>query len=190
MRLPFLMPFFILLGGCASNIPIEIREDISGNNISINAAASSFPQSKNQAVRWGGTITRVENNPSDTWIEIVGRKLGSYGQPLESDQSLGRFIAQVDGFLDPAIYKVDREITIYGVIKDRIVRKIDDHPYTYPVVKAVSYYLWNDYSDQRYYYPYDPYYYPYYYPYYRFNFGYRHGFYPGYNFGLHHYYWY
>lgn len=193
MRLLFLMSFFVLLGGCASNIPIEIREDISGNTISINAAASNFEQNKGRAVRWGGTIAKVENHPADTWIEIVGKKLGSYGQPVESDQSQGRFIARINGFLDPAIYKVDREITVYGVIENRLVKKIDNHPYTYPVVKSVSYYLWDDYQSRRryYYYPYDPFYYPYYYPYYyRFHFGYGRGFYPGYHFGLHHHFWY
>lgn len=190
MRLSFLVSSLILLGGCASNIPIEIREDISGNNISINTAVTNFKQTKGQAVRWGGTIASIKNNPTDTWIEIVGRRLGSYGQPVESDQSLGRFIARINGFLDPAIYKVDREITVYGVLENHVLGKIDDHPYTYPLVKAVSYYLWDDYRDQRYYYPYDPYYYPYYYPYYRFNFGYGRGFYPGYRFGLRHYYWY
>ena len=180
----------IMLGGCASNIPLEIREDITDKNISIKAASQNFDQNMGQPVRWGGTIANVENNATDTWIEIVGRKLGSSGQPLEVDQTQGRFIARVDGFLDPAVYKVDRRITIYGKVESRVVRQIDDHPYTYPLINAQSHYLWSEYDHRRYYghpYPYYPYYYPYRYGY---HFGYRHGFYPRYRFGLHHgYYW-
>jgi outer membrane lipoprotein len=180
-----------MLGGCASNIPLEIREDITDKNISIKAASQNFDQNMGEPVRWGGTIANVENNATDTWIEIVGRKLGSYGQPLEVDQTQGRFIARVDDFLDPAVYKLDRRITIYGKVESRVVRQIDDHPYTYPLINVQSHYLWSEYDHRRYYgYPYYPYY-PYYHPYwYRYHFGYRHGFYPRYRFGLHHgYYW-
>lgn len=190
MRIVFLVfPALILLGGCASNIPLEIRENITDKDISIKAASVNFEANQGETVRWGGTIAKVENNATDTWLEIVGRKLDSYGRPHETDQTQGRFIARVDGFLDPAIYKIDRGVTVYGKIESRVVREIDDHPYTYPLVRVQSHYLWNEYDRRRYYgYPYP--YYPYYHPYwYRYHFGYRHGFYPRYHFGLHHYYW-
>lgn len=191
MRTTFIfLACLFLLGGCASNIPLEIREDITDKNISIKAASQNFEQNQGAPVRWGGTIANVENNATDTWIEIVGRKLGSYGQPQDTDLTQGRFIARVDGFLDPAVYKVDRRITIYGKVESRVVRQIDDHPYTYPLINAQSHYLWSEYDHRRYYghpYPYYPYYYPYWHGY---HFGYRHGFYPRYRFGLHHhYYW-
>lgn len=186
-----LFPLLILLGGCASNIPLEIRQDITDKNISIKTAESNFDYNKGQAVRWGGTIAKVENNANDTWVEVVGRKLGSYGHPVDSDQTQGRFIARFDGFLDPAIYKEDREITIYGVIESLIVREIDDHPYTYPLVKAQSHYLWSEYQRRRYYpYPYYYYPYPYYYPHYSFYHRHWFGRHPGYRFGFGHYYWY
>ncbi len=193
MRIVFVfIPALILLGGCASNIPLEIREDITDKNISIKAASQNFEQNQGEPVRWGGTIAKVENNATDTWIEIVGRKLGSYGQPQSTDLTQGRFIARVDGFLDPAVYKIDRRITVYGKVESRVVRQIDDHPYTYPLINAQSHYLWSEYDHRRYYgYPYYPYYPYYHHPYwYRYHFGYRHGFYPRYRFGLHHgYYW-
>ena len=47
-------------------------------------------------VRWGGAIASVENRRDETWIEIVER-------PLNTDKSAGRFLARVDGFLDPAV---------------------------------------------------------------------------------------
>ncbi|OGT64351.1 MAG: hypothetical protein A2W69_01880 [Gammaproteobacteria bacterium RIFCSPLOWO2_02_47_7] len=192
MRYLFLTVLLLtFLSGCASNIPLEIRQDITDSPVSINAASKDIDQYQGKQVRWGGTIASVENRKDDTWIEVVGKELNSWGEPVFSDESGGRFLVRVDGFLDPAIYKADRGITVYGTVESRVVGQIDDYSYNYPLIKAQSHYLWSDYARRRYYvYPYYPYY-PYYYPYrYGFHFGYGHGYYPRYRFGLHHhYYW-
>lgn len=191
-NIPFIIINLVLLGACATDVPLEIRQDIAGNPVTINAVKSDIVRYKGTDVRWGGIIAAVDNNQSDTWIEVVGRDLGSYGQPvgLDDPAARGRFIARIDGFLDPAIYKVNRGITVYGRVEDSIVRSIDKHPYTYPLVKAKSYYLWSNnqlYPQRAYYYPYYPY--GYYYPYgpYRYFYPYRSGYYH-YYFGMHHYY--
>ncbi len=176
----------LMLSACASNIPIEIRQD--ANDISIDSVHSDFDLYKGQRIRWGGTITNVENNASDSWIEIVAKDLNSYGRPRITDHSLGRFIVRIDGFIDPAIYKTDRELTVYGVVESRVVRQIDEHSYTYPLIKAEKYYLWRDYYHGYYA---RSYYYPYYYPYryhYPFNYYYPYhfGFRFGHHFGHHH----
>ena len=174
-----LLLFIFLLAACASNIPVEIRQ--SENNLSINAVRNDVNRFMGQYVRWGGTITNVENNESDSWIEIVGRNLNSFGRPVYSDDSLGRFLVRFDGFIDPAIFKSDRRITIYGVVENRVVRQIDEHPYTYPLIKAEKYYLWSEntyyrhphYAYHRYYHPYY-FYHPYYYHRYHFGHHYWH----------------
>lgn len=183
----------VLLVACASDVPLEIRQDISDNPVTINAVKSNIVRYKGTDVRWGGIIAAVDNNQSDTWIEVVGRDLGSYGQPvgLDDPAARGRFIARIDGFLDPAIYKVNRGITVYGRVEDSVNRSIDKHPYTYPLVKATSYYLWSNnvlYPQRAYYYPYYPY--GFYHPYgpYRYFYPYRFGYYHNY-FGMHYYGW-
>ncbi|MCI0401506.1 MAG: Slp family lipoprotein [Gammaproteobacteria bacterium] len=175
------------LGGCASQVPIEIREP-PADNPTIAAVGSDFQGFNGRYVRWGGTIAAVENRTNETDVEVVAHKLDSEGSPYATDDSLGRFIARVEAFLDPVIYAVDRSVTAYGVLEGSITRPIGEHPYTYPLVKATKFYLWPEYS----YYPgyapyhygyYDPYYYPYpyfylypSYPYsyaYPYRFGYR-----------------
>jgi outer membrane lipoprotein len=175
---PFLV-FIFMLSACASNIPIEIQQD--ANDITIDAVRSNFERYKGQYVRWGGTIIGVENNESDSWIEIVGKQLNSYGKPKYSDHSLGRFLVRVEGFVDPAIYKTDRVLTVYGVVESRVVRQIDEHPYTYTLIEAEKHYLWREYNRYRHY----AYYYPYYYPY-RYYYPYHFGFHFGHHFGHHH----
>ena len=199
-KLLILLLVALTLSACASNIPLEIQQDFN-NGVTIIAVRSDIERYKDQHVRWGGTIIRVENKESDSWIEIVAKDLNSYGQPRTTDHSLGRFIVRIDGFIDPAIYKTDREITIYGVVESRVVRQIDDHPYTYPLIKAVKHYLWREYNYDHYarshYYPYYyPYPYPYPYPYryhypfhYRFHFGHHFGHYHRYHFGYHRLHW-
>ncbi len=178
----------IFLPGCASsnNIPIEIRQDISDGKLSIGMVRSNVRQYEGQSVRWGGKIASVENKASETWVEVVGSALDYMGRPTRLDISPGRFIVRMNGFLDPAVFMPERELTVYGIIENEIIRTIDEYPYSYPLIKAVSYYLWSDYELRRrhytYRYPYPyPYPYRYYYPYYfRFGLGYRYG---------HHYYY-
>ena len=180
----------LLLTACAGNVPLNIRQP-PVNNPGIREAGTNLNQYLGQKVRWGGTISAIENKVTDTWIEIVGRELGSYGRPYANDESLGRFLVRIDGYLDPVIYEVNREITIYGVVESTITRKIDEYPYIYPLVKAEEYYLWPEYTYRDIGYTgYDPYYYPYPFRYYsRFGFGYGYRDLYDYRLGRRHYYY-
>lgn len=189
-RTRFLLPVIALVSGCASNIPAQIRNE-PVDNLSVATVSSDPEQYIGKNVRWGGSVVKVENKVDSTWIEIVSTNLGSFGQPGELDEdSQGRFIAGFDGFLDPAVFKEGRKITVYGLVENPIIGKIDEHSYSYPFVKASNHYLWSEtyYSPHRYYADYPYYEYPYwwYRPYYGFQYGhrnhfwYRHGFYPEY----------
>ena len=167
-RIVLLIGLLGLLGGCASDIPKPIRV-APPNNPTITAGLGN--------VNEGGTIASVDNKARETWVEIVARPLDSDGEPIENDRTLGRFIARVDGFLDPDIYSKDREVTVYGTIESRITRMIGNHPYNYPLVKARTLYLWRDYPEAVPYYPYPypypyGYYDPYFYPFYRYPYWY------------------
>jgi outer membrane lipoprotein len=169
---PFSLLFILLLGGCASNIPIEIREPPMWSPL-LSQAQANPKAYQGQPVRWGGNIVSAENKPNDTWIEVLAKELGSEGRPVAGDESVGRFVVRVSGFLDPAVYRKDRQVTVYGKLEGLETRKIGDLPYAYPLIKAEKIYLWPEYSRDRYPYYYYPYGYPpyYYYPYPRFNFG-------------------
>ena len=176
---PLISLCLILLSGCQSRVPLEIREPLPGSP-SVSAVQHDIKPYAGISVRWGGVIVSVENRPNETWIEIVSKKLDHNGQPVNSDVSLGRFLARIEGFLDPAIYKAEREVTVYGVVESLVTRKIGESSYVYPVVKAKRVYLWPEYhpyADR--YYPWPGYYYPYYftpYPYYPYY--YRFGYFP------------
>lgn len=141
--------------GCATTVPEAIREAPPGD-ISVVEARRDAAAYAGQRVRWGGTVASVENRKDETWIEIVARDLGSTGRPRDTDRSQGRFIARVQGFLDPAVYTSGRQITVSGTLEQAVTRPIGDYSYTFPLVRAESVYLWERLPERRDYYYYDP----------------------------------
>jgi len=164
----------LLLSACASQIPILIKLPPSPDP-EFHQVKNNIDTFQNQYVRWGGKIISVENKENSTWIELLASPLNHYGRPGSNTNYEGRFIAKIDGFLDPEHYSKDRNLTIFGTIDTEFVKMIDDHPYSYPLVSTKVYYLWPEYRTARY---------QYYYPYYSSHFGFHHR----HHFGFHHYY--
>lgn len=152
----------LFLAGCASDVPILIKlppeQELNYAQVKNNTRAY-----QGQYVRWGGKIISVENKANSTWIEIMANSLNNYGRPTSKENYEGRFIARIDGFLDPEQYAKDRKLTVYGKVESKIVRQIDDHLYDYPLVHALEYHLWHENRTVDYPYYYDHYFYPYYY---------------------------
>jgi len=131
----------LVLSGCASQVPVSIKTPPIPDT-EFMQAKENVDTFQDQQVRWGGTIISVENKENSTWIEILASPLNHYGKPGYNKDYEGRFIARVDGFLDPEQYSKDRKLTIFGTIDTEFVKRIDDYPYSYPLVSATVYYLW------------------------------------------------
>jgi outer membrane lipoprotein len=170
MRLVSLAPALLLtalLGGCASQVPQLIREAPPAK-LSVSQATAGQAQTGTR-IRWGGTIASVDNQQNATALEIVERPLNGDGRPKQTDQTGGRFIARVHGFLDPEVYKTGREVTVAGALAGRTERTIGQHPYTFPLVDVTQVYLWPERREYPRYY--DPFYDPWYDPWYPYPWG-------------------
>jgi outer membrane lipoprotein len=162
------MTTMLLLAGCAtSSAPSLIRTPPFGNP-SVGEVRASIDKFTGSAVRWGGKIAKVENRKADTLIIIVDQELERGGRPYEGSASGGRFMARVEGFLDPAIYTSGKLMTVAGTVEGEATRPIGEFMYRMPVIQVKASKLWEPLPD------YDPYYYdpwypyqpsPYYYPY-------------------------
>jgi outer membrane lipoprotein len=130
-----------IITGCASQTPAPIRE-APATNLNIAEVRSDPAQYKDAQVRWGGVITRVENKPSQTLIEVVSQELRKDGQPSINGRSSGRFIASFAEFLDPIIYSNGRLLTVVGTIAGETTRAIGEYQYAFPIVTVSSAYLW------------------------------------------------
>ena len=132
----------LLLSACTSNVPEGIRQ-APPSAVSPAEARADAERLAGAPVRWGGVIAEVENRRDETWIDVVARPLARDGSPQSRDApNLGRFLARVTGFLDPAVYEPGREITVHGRFDGVETRTIGDYPDRYPVVRVQQHYLW------------------------------------------------
>lgn len=161
----------VLISGCATHGPLP-TSDVPVATPAVTEVQSDPARFKGTTVRWGGVITRVDNQPANTWIEVVSHELQENGQPQAKGGSSGRFIAVIPGFADPAVYTSGRKITVVGTLGETTTRQIGEYNYTFPLVNVSAIHLWpvveenttSDYPPPWWYY--DPWpYYPRPYPY-------------------------
>ena len=135
-------PFIVLLlFGCAAQAPVPVSK-IPVAKVSVAEVRADSTRFIGTEVRWGGTISRVENKATETWVEIVSRQLRASGQPREAGKSSGRFVASFKGFMDPVVYKIGQQLTVLGSITGQTKRSIGEHEYSFPVVSVTASYLW------------------------------------------------
>ena len=150
---PFIQRILILfamlqVSACSSNIPELIRHVPEGDvqPAEVQGDAQRFVGTQ---VRWGGTIAQTQNREEFTEVEVVSRALDSDGEPVSGDSSRGRFIARIDGFLDPLIYAEKRNITVSGRVAGAVERNIGERSYIFPVVEVKVHYLWPERKPQQ-----------------------------------------
>ncbi len=93
-------------------------------------------------VRWGGTIVRTTPEDEGTCFEVVSFPLDRAARPILADDTLGRFIACTPGFYDPAVYALEREITVVGTIEGTSTGRVGEREYAFPRVRATAVHLW------------------------------------------------
>jgi len=90
----------------------------------------------------GGEIIKTENMPNKTVIIILQRPLGYRQEPASEGESKGRFIISAPEFLDPAIYRPRRKITVVGSVMGKEVHPVGELEYAYPVIEKKELYIW------------------------------------------------
>ncbi len=160
----------VLFCGCIVAIPKELAQKVD-KSISFKELEESPTSYKGKLVALGGTILKAKNTKEGTELEVLEKPLAYYNIPEDTDKSGGRFLVLYKGYLDTAIYKPGRTVTIAGEVLGAETRPLDEIKYTYPYLEVKSIYLWEDtrYSESPNYtyspgsYPYwwpHPYYYP------------------------------
>lgn len=144
---------------------------VPANNPPVNSVRYNLADYRGQQVTWGGQILAIDVKQSSSQVTILAKPLDSNGEPVDTDKSVGRFIARFSGFRDPAVFTAGRNLTVAGKITGSETRKIGDYPYVHPLVEVESYRLWPvkvirnyDRYDYWWYDPWYPWYPWYYYP--------------------------
>ncbi len=131
----------ILFYGCAPVISQETLKSVD-RGIKITDLVKHPEKYRGREVVLGGTIASVENMADKTEVEVLDQPMDRRLKPVDPERSEGRFIAVFDGFKDPALYSRNRRITIAGVFKGVVKRKLGKMDYEYPVVESREHYLW------------------------------------------------
>lgn len=133
----------VWMTGC-SVIPDKIQLPEGSQLTRYEDAAAKSDQVKGQWARWGGVIAKVDNKADNTVFEVVYYPLKSYGRPVISDESMGRFRVYVKGFMDPMVYKVGRAMTFTGQLSELEEGLVGEHKYVFPTIQSNGYYLWQE----------------------------------------------
>jgi outer membrane lipoprotein len=150
----FLFFMFILLSGCAHVISKDLRTQVD-ISLTFQQVLQNPNAYKGKMVVWGGEIIEAVNQKDGTTlIEVLQRPLGWREEPRKTIASEGRFLALVDRYLDPYVFRKGRKVTVAGEILGEEIKQIGKMDYRYPLLSSRQIYLWEDY----YYYP-VPYYY-------------------------------
>jgi outer membrane lipoprotein len=156
-RLIVLFCLLSWLSGCAHVISSQerskARKDLSFSTILANPEAY-----QGETVVWGGKVIDTVNEESLALIKVLQIPLDYFGMPEDEEMSQGRFIAEVQRYVDPEIYRKGRMITLAGEILGKKVEPLGEMEYTYPLVRVKEIHLWKQYSS-----PYGPYPPPYWY---------------------------
>jgi outer membrane lipoprotein len=133
-----------LTTGCVNSmIPKEVRRQVTPN-VAFEQVITDPEAHKGQKVLWGGQILSLKNAKEGTTLHILEIPLDAYGEPVHAESSAGRFIAFTDQYLDRAIFRSGRRITVFGEIQGQRTEPLapGEMDYRYPLVRAEHVYLW------------------------------------------------
>jgi outer membrane lipoprotein len=138
-----LIPCWIVLlfFACTPVISPQLRQQVD-RDVDFRALAADPVAHKGKVVMLGGTIVQTVPKVGETEIEVLQKELLAGGEPRLTDRSEGRFLIVADRFLDPAIYKPDRDLTVAGRVVGSAVQRVGEVDYRYPMIAADELYLW------------------------------------------------
>jgi len=135
----------LLLVSCAHVVPESVRKNVD-THITAEMLFKNPKKYIGKTVMLGGEILQTTNVKNATLVEVLQRPLDSLGRPQYEELSKGRFMVKYNGFLDPAVYKKGRLVTVVGTVEGTVSGKIGQMVYEYPLLTSKHLYLIKPYS--------------------------------------------
>ncbi len=134
-----LLTFF----GCATT-KREPEAEVAYEEIPFSEILKSPDTYKGRIVRLGGLIVTTENREKETVLEVLEKPLSRRGRPKGEKVSEGRFMVVFEEFLDQAIYRPNRAVTVVGEIVGVKTGTIGEASYPYPLLSGRNIHLWEE----------------------------------------------
>jgi outer membrane lipoprotein len=142
-RIGIFTAMILCMVGCAHVIPEEILEEVD-TSITFSNLKSAPKAYRGRVVLLGGVIVGSVNRKDGTLLEVYQTEINQRGEPMDIDISEGRFLALYEGFLDTAIYRKGRKVTIVGIVQGELIQRLDELNYHYPLVLIKEIHLWKE----------------------------------------------
>jgi outer membrane lipoprotein len=94
------------------------------------------------SVIWGGRVVAVNNLADRSEIEILAFPLDKSQRPRVGDSGSGRFIAQMNGFVEPMDYPDGALVTLTGTLVGSRSGKVGEADYVFPLVRVNQAHRW------------------------------------------------
>jgi len=142
--------FFLVILGCVAPFSKGMRKQVD-RSVTFSMLLSDPERYKDKIVILGGEVIATSPLENNTEVEILEKPLGWDWRP-QTEGAQGRFILEVNKFLDPMVWKQGREVTVLAKVAGQKEGKIGEKAYIYPVLEAIEWRLWVPMPSTGYYY--------------------------------------
>jgi outer membrane lipoprotein len=126
---------------CTSVISSGVRSQVTPK-VSLADVAQNPAAHTGNVIIAAGTIIEAKNLQEGTRLEILQYPTTSSGRPKLGEPSGGRFLVLSPGYLETAIYRPGRQITVAGEVSGVRELPLGETAYRYPVLTARELHLW------------------------------------------------
>jgi outer membrane lipoprotein len=143
MRWRWLIVLASLFGcvACGSVISPQVRESVDPQ-LSYAQMAASPEAYVGKVLIVAGTIIEAVNTPAGTRLVLLQYPTDGRGRPHIEAPSGGRFLVLTPEYLETAIYRPGRALTVAGEVRGQRELPMGEIVYRYPLLAPRELYLW------------------------------------------------
>lgn len=134
----------LFLCGCATPpVPRSLRESVTPG-VSFKDVLARPEAHAGEIVLWAGEVLSLKNEKDQTVVEVLQIPCNTRGTPRSREESEGRFLVAFQRYLDEAVYKAGRTVTVVGQVQGvrRQALGSGKADYAYPLLLGQYIYLW------------------------------------------------
>lgn len=128
-----MLPFLLLLGGCAHWIS-EPSRALADRSISFSQLSKNPDGYIGKYVMLGGVIAAIKRGNEGTQIEVIQHTVGCTELPDESIHSEGRFWAATSVTLNPEKFEPGTLVSMVGEVTGKKTQSLQGREYIYPMI--------------------------------------------------------
>lgn len=129
------------IAGCAPTFSRQALDQVD-RTITFRELQKNPERYQGKWVMLAGLIIDTRNTPEGSFIEVLQKPVDRQGRPRETDDTEGRFLITSPEFLDSAVYRPGKRISVIGEVLGQKMRPLGEIQYRYAVVTSREIRLW------------------------------------------------